>query len=744
MIFSLLLCFHCNTVLAQSKNKRPSLGLALSGGGALGMAHVGVLKVMEEAGLRPDYITGVSMGSIVGAMYSLGYSADSLYKIFKDTDWDLVLSNNVPENKVIFTEKKFFNNSIISLPISSRKVRLPSGLINGQQIEKMLSYYAWPSATIDDFSELPIPFLCVGTDLITCSKVVIRNGYLPDAIRASMAVPSAFTPLKIDTAVIIDGGFVRNIAVSELKEMGADIVIGSYTGFERNSEDELQSITGILKQLSFFNSIIDFADQRKMIDYLIEPDHTGLSSMVFSNVDTIVQRGYRSAVPFREKFRRLADSLDRLGPRKPLKVIENREDYVFDRIEINGNYVIPDDQITGLMEIRPGIPVQRDYLSDQIDLLYGRAWFDKVKYSIRPRNDSLILVLDCTEKPQSMLYGSVHYDNYLREGAIINLSLKNLLSNRSAIDVESYIGQFYRFSLNMTQFVGRNQNTAMTMSSRVSNTELPYLTMNDETGRFFARSFTQTMSINKRAGLNNLMTLYMNYLNLNLIPDFISVNKYNRISYNTLSGGYQTEVNSIDRKYFPDKGILFQASVNTSKLVSGSVKTNFSKLTYKSDQEGPFSFKRAWSFKADYRHFISPSGKVSFSYGGNILLSYISDTVTSPQNYYYLGGNESTTPFSVPLTGFHNNEIAVDQTGLVRLDADIEIRKDLYLSIMTNAAIARETLVRDQWSFLGGYGIGISYNSVIGPFRAGLMQGFSNNERFFGSVKGYISIGFTY
>ena len=143
------------------------------------MAHVGVLKVMEEAGLRPDYITGVSMGSIVGAMYSLGYSADSLYKIFKDTDWDLVLSNNVPENKVIFTEKKFFNNSIISLPISSRKVRLPSGLINGQQIEKMLSYYAWPSATIDDFSELPIPFLCVGTDLITCSKVVIRNGLPP-------------------------------------------------------------------------------------------------------------------------------------------------------------------------------------------------------------------------------------------------------------------------------------------------------------------------------------------------------------------------------------------------------------------------------------------------------------------------------------------------------------------------------------------------------------------------------------
>ncbi|MDX9724844.1 MAG: patatin-like phospholipase family protein [Bacteroidales bacterium] len=744
MIFSLLLCSRFNTALAQDKNKRPSLGLALSGGGALGMAHVGVLKVMEEAGLRPDYITGVSMGSIVGAMYSLGYSADSLHSIFKNTNWNLVLSNNVPENKVIFTEKKFFNNSIISLPISSSKVRLPSGLINGQQIEKMLSYYAWPSARINDFSKLPIPFLCLGTDLVTCSKVVIRNGYLPDAIRASMAVPSAFTPLKIDTAVIIDGGFVRNIAITELKEMGADIVIGSYTGFERNDEEELQSITGILKQLSFFNSILDFAEQRKMIDYLIEPDHTGLSSMVFTNADTIIQRGYRSAEPFREKFRRLADSLNRLGPQKPQEVIENREDYVFDRIEINGNNVIPDDQITGLMEISPGIPVTRDYLSEQIDLLYGRAWFDKVKYSIRPRNDSLVLVLECNEKPQSMLYASVHYDNYLREGAIVNLSLKNLLSHRSSVDIESYIGQFYRFSINLTQFIGKNQNTALSLSSRVSNTELPYLTMNDETGRFFARSFTQTMSINKRAGLNNLMTIYLNYKNLNLIPDFIPVNKFNRVSFNTLSGGYQTEVNSIDRKYFPDRGILFQASVNTSKLVTGRIKTNFSKLTYREDQEGPFNFRRAWSLKTDYRHFISPSAKVSFSYGGNILLTYTSDSLTSPQNYYYLGGNESTTPCSVPMTGFNNNEIAVDQIGLLRFDTDIEFRKDLYLSIMTNAAIARETLAQDPWTFLGGYGIGIGYNSVIGPFRAGIMQGFSNNERFFGSVKGYISIGFTF
>ena len=251
-------------VIAQQVGTRPKIGVALSGGGSLGMAHIGVLKVMEEAGLRPDYITGVSMGSIVGSLYSIGYRSDSLQALFKNGDWELILSNSVPEYKVIFTEKRYFNNSIISLPVSFKKVRLPSGLINGQQIEKMLSYYEWSAADISDFSKLPIPFLCVGTDLITCKKVVLRTGYLPDAVRASMAVPSIFTPIKIDTAVLIDGGFVRNIAVSELKEMGADIVIGSYTGFHRYNEDELQSVTGVMKQVSFFNAINDYSLQKQL------------------------------------------------------------------------------------------------------------------------------------------------------------------------------------------------------------------------------------------------------------------------------------------------------------------------------------------------------------------------------------------------------------------------------------------------------------------------------------------------
>ena len=139
-IFCIFIFLNPANILAQETTRRPTIGLVLSGGGAHGIAHLGVLKVMEEAGLRPDYITGVSMGSIIGGMYALGYTADSLQKLLNTINWEDILSNKIPENKVIFLEKNHFYNSIISLPLASMKVLLPSGLINGQLIENTLSF----------------------------------------------------------------------------------------------------------------------------------------------------------------------------------------------------------------------------------------------------------------------------------------------------------------------------------------------------------------------------------------------------------------------------------------------------------------------------------------------------------------------------------------------------------------------------------------------------------------------------
>ncbi len=233
LLVSLFLLSTPFSVIAQDSVNRPELGLALSGGGSHGLAHIGVLKVMEEAGLRPDYISGVSMGAIIGSLYSLGYSADTLQTLFNKTDLGLAMSDRIPENKIIYQEKKHFHNSILALPITPTKLILPPGLIQGQQVENFLSYFLWPAADIDDFTELPIPFCCLSTDILTGEKVLFDSGYLPDAIRASIGIPSVFAPFKIDSMLLVDGGVARNFAVSELRNMGADIVIGSYTGFKR-------------------------------------------------------------------------------------------------------------------------------------------------------------------------------------------------------------------------------------------------------------------------------------------------------------------------------------------------------------------------------------------------------------------------------------------------------------------------------------------------------------------------------
>jgi NTE family protein len=744
VLLSLLLLQSGQLVTGQKVNERPKVGLALSGGGSLGMAHIGVLKVMEEAGLRPDYISGVSMGSIVGGFYSIGYSADSLHKIMKEMNWNLILSNNIEEDKVIFPEKEHFNNSIISLPLTSRKVTLPSGLINGQQIENLFSYYAWPAAGRNDFSKLPIPFMCLAVDLITGKQVELHSGYLPDAMRASSAVPTFFTPIKIDSTLLVDGGVIRNYAAKEVRNMGADIVIGSYTGFQTKSEDELKSLPGIIQQIVFQRSHEDYLEQKKISDLLIEPKVRDFPSTVFSNVDTLVERGYKAALPYKDYFRKLADSLNFISPQKPLENIFDNQIWSFDKIEVTGNVLYADYQIRGVLGIAPGDKVDKKIIRDKIDLLYGKTWFEKVKYRILSRNDSLILFIDCIERPKSMLYAGVHYDNTINAGIIFRMTSKDLIFKKSFFDFDSFIGQFYRFNLTMLQFIDGNERFGLSADLHADYTNLPVQRLRDEVGTAFYRNNYARFTISKYLGLNHLMNLTLSLQNSSLSPDYIAADNLKRISYKYLSGGYSYKINTIDTKHFPNKGLLFQLSVYTSRLLSGKIRTDSYKKTYTREFPDDFLFKRSYSVAGDMRRYFSTGRRLTLMAGWNVLFTHTKDSITSPHNYYFAGGEESSFTRSIPLIGFHTGEIAIDRFAGVRFDADLEFHKDLHLILITNVAIAREPNINDDLSFLGGYGLGVGYMSIIGPVKIGFMHGFSSTARYYSAIKGYISIGFNF
>lgn len=724
-------------------SERPSVGLALSGGGAHGIAHLGILKVMEEEGLRPDYITGVSMGSIVGGLYAVGYSADSLLGMLRNTDWATVLSNRIPEYKVVFPEKELVDNSVIALPLSKSKIRIPSGLINGQVIENMLNYHFWPAADINDFSKLPIPFSCLSTDIVTYSKIEHKKGYLPDAVRASFAVPSIFTPLKIDTLLLVDGGLIRNFAASEARNMGADIVIGSYVGFEANTPEQLQTVSGIIEQIAMYRSLEDFKEESKLVDILITPKVDDLPVTVFENVDTLFMRGYKAASAFREKFRRLADSLNAIAPQEqPLKIL-GRQTYSFDKIEITGNRNYSDNQILGILDLKPGQPADRQMLSDRIDLLYGREWFEKIKYRIVPRNDSLVLVIDCTEMPGAMMYGSVHYDNSLLFGLKVGFSVKNAITHRSSMNFKSFISRYYRISADFTQFIDVNQRYALSASLYADRTVIPRMTLMGDRGQVLGRTFTPSLGLGKIIGLNNMMNIGLNWEKLDLLPDYVSDADLKSITGSYLTGTFRYQANTLDRKHFPDRGTSLYFSTSTSRLTSGSVRTEFSRVNYK--PYDPFSpSERFWILRGSVSHYYSTTSRVTFGFAGEFLYMSKTDTSSARSYFFSLGGIEAINEKSVPMTGFHPNQIQVNQLAGIRTEMDIEPLRDLHFTIMADVFAIREAFSVNNFRGIAGVGLGAGYMSPIGPVKAGLMYGTYGEKNGFSRLKGYISLGYRF
>jgi NTE family protein len=682
------------------------------------------------------------MGSIIGGMYSIGYGSDTLYRLLKRLNWDDMLSNKMQENRIFFPEKARFYNSIISLSINQKKFTIPSGLNNGQLIENTLSYFSWPVADIGDFSKFPIPFVCNATDIITYSKVDFKKGYLPDAIRASFTVPSIFTAHKIDTLLLLDGGLIRNFPATEAREMGADILIGSYVGFEKNSVEKLQSLPGIIGQIAMFRSLEDFNEEKKLVSILVKPDVDRFSVADFNNVDSLMNAGYMAAIPFRDKFRKLADSLNALGSKQTVPDILDKSAFTFDGIEINGNKFYSDYDIIGVLDIVPGEEVNRNYLTERIELLYGKAWFEKVKYRILPRNDSLILAIDCEEKPTAMLYGSAHYDNSLESGLILGLTLKNLLTHGSVIDVNSYLGKYYRVKAGLQQYLGRNQKFGASIIYSLDNTLFPWLEHNNETGNTFSRNQYFDIGINNYLGLNNLMTLSLGYAMTNLKPDYISDSNIKNYSYNYLSSDFTFSRNTLDSKHFPDKGIIVNLRGSFSKLRKASQRIENSEIVVSDDDN--YDPENFFTFRAGVTQYISTGEKITFAVGGEALYVTDSDTLSSQNNFFLLGGIQADTRRSVQMTGFHPNELKVRRMAIFRTELDIEFLRDLHLNLMADLSAMEDDKHPYELIVLSGYGLGLGYNSIIGPVKAGVMYGSFPGETHFKSLKSYLSIGYNF
>jgi hypothetical protein len=270
------------------------------------------------------------------------------------------------------------------------------------------------------------------------------------------------------------------------------------------------------------------------------------------------------------------------------------------------------------------------------------------------------------------------------------------------------------------------------------------LELNGEKTDVISRNFIPGISLNRSLGLNHLMSIYANYENMNLIPHYSSDDQLKSLTYNYLSGSYDYQVNTINTKQFPDKGVIFRISGGISQLLSAVTRTDTLKTTIKGENNSDFHFERFYTLHGSFKEYFSPSGKVTFSIGGEALMITNSDSVTAQNNFYLLGGIEAVSKRSIAMTGFHSNEIPVKKAAGISTEIDIEIFEDFHLNAMADIFTVQEINRDNGYSLLTGYGIGIGYMSIIGPIRIGIMHGNYSREEYFNKTKGFISLGYKF
>jgi len=378
--------------------RRPRIGLALSGGGARGCAHVGVLKVLEEMRIPVDYIAGTSMGAIVGGLYASGLSAAEVEEILSTMDWETIAEDEQPRRDRVYRRKEDDQRYVMNLEIGLDGFVFPRGLRSGQRFTFELHRHTWPVVEIRDFSELPVPFTAVAVDLETGERVLLDRGSLPLAMRASMSIPGVFTPVELDGRLLVDGGIVANLPIDVVRDMGADVVIAVNIGDRLVGRDELGSMLAVTSQAMTISSSQSVQALLPTADLVLTPQVSGRGALDFSDVEGIIGDG---EIEVRGHADQLADLA--LSEEEYARYLERKRRPVasrlrVSRVELRGLDRVDERIVRRVMETRIGKPLQLDVLRRDLERIHGLGDFELVDFDAIPEKGGLALVVTVKEK----------------------------------------------------------------------------------------------------------------------------------------------------------------------------------------------------------------------------------------------------------------------------------------------------------------------------------------------------------
>lgn len=451
---------------------RPTVALVLAGGGAKGAAEIGVLKYLEELDIPVDMICGTSIGGLFGGILALGYGADDLEYMFKTLDWGYVLSDRVPMSYIPYATREYNSTFLINIPFSFRSLNdiikdkndksvakvsarsflrsLPAGFAHGLNVNSLISSLTASYHDNIDFTELPIPYACVASDVVSSKAKYWTSGSLRAAMRSTMSIPGLFAPVRIDRMVLVDGGTRNNFPTDLARAAGADYIIGIDLSGEKTDFEEISNVGSILFE---FISMLGAESYNKNItkpDVLIRPDTGGYNLLSFNSeaIDTLLARGRVAALEKADELKALKAKVGRRAGEPTSRALDLREYKVRIRsVEYSGMSQNDSIMLARFTGIKSGNYVNKEILDEAISKLQATGSFESISYSLYGETEPFDLVFHCARKPSNVLGLGVRIDN--EEWASIKLNLgfntKSLTGWRGGFDTK--LGQNLEFTL---------------------------------------------------------------------------------------------------------------------------------------------------------------------------------------------------------------------------------------------------------------------------------------------------------
>jgi len=690
-------------LMVFSQENQPKIGLVLSGGGAKGFAHIGVLKEIDKAGIKIDYIGGTSMGSIIGALYASGYTGEQIEKLVLDIDFTSLMQDLIPRNAKPYFDKEFGEHSFFTLPVKNGVPQLPTAISKGQNILDLFSRVLQHVDDVKDFSKLPIPFFCVATNAETGDGVLLESGSLPMAIRASGSFPTLLSPVTIDGKLLIDGGIVNNFPADIMKAKGMDYIIGVDVQGELLKKNELNSVVELLNQIAAYKIFENSSKAIRHVNVHIKPNIEDYSVISFEKTKEIIDIGNKEAL----KFTSIFDSISSLQPEKrelsSIKTAYKKEK--IKEIKVIGAKRFTSAFVKGRLNLRVGDSICKLELNDKIKLLSATENYDRIEYELK-NNIATIKVLE--KKDIAKIRLGAHFDQLYQSALLANYINKSLLIANDELSVDIIVGDRIRYNLNY--FVDNGFYLSYGFKSRYNHfrTNAPYNPTNIAGINKIDISYSDiTNQIFVQTTFNRMFALGLGFeqKTLKITTDtfntpFRSGEVFDKNTY--LDFFTYLKLDTYDDKNFPTKG--FYVDLGAKWFFSSTDK--FDVFDHVTQLNGRFGFATSMFKNTLTLKYQSDAGFT------------ISDVENGVFDYFLGGNNQNYINTFVPMYGYEFGSLSEKSYIKSEIQLRCEIFKNNHLSFIANYARLENNVFKNAKIFddiRSGYALGYSIDSFIGP-----------------------------